>query len=55
MKCPRCQQENPADAQIRPECGASLAPYALSAGQSASRPGTPLGTSSAGRPEGTAL
>jgi hypothetical protein len=54
MKCLRYEEKAPADADFCPDCGASLAPYALSAGRSTSRPRTQLGASSVGQPEGTA-
>jgi hypothetical protein len=32
MKCPRCQQESPADADFCPECGAKLAVVCVACG-----------------------
>ena len=32
MQCPRCQQQAPADADFRPECGANLAAVCLGCG-----------------------
>jgi predicted amidophosphoribosyltransferase len=32
MKCPRCQQESPADAEFCPDCGAKLAVVCVACG-----------------------
>ena len=62
MKCPRCQQETPADAEFCPECGAKLSALCAQCG-TANAPGhkfckkcgQPLGVPGAQGPEAPRL